>query len=401
MHYLDDMQVTNYSSKAYSGPALKVDAGVLGTDAVALADAHGLQVITGECPSVGIAGAYTQGGGHSALSTPYGLAADQALEYQVVTAAGTVVTASATTNSDLYWALSGGGGGTFGVVTSLTVRAHPAAGMVGGAALQTAEEYTTPDKWDEFITGFHSLLPAMVDLGASISWILEPGVLIIEPVTVANSTGDHVRDVVLAPVTDLLASLSIPAAVNYSTLSYGDHYATYMGPLPDGHIPVETEQYGSRLIPRTVLEHNATGLGVVLQTLALAGVTTVGTAANFSAPHGAAPNAVLPAWRGALVEMQLAAPWVNDAWAVDLVTQQAMTDVYVPLLEAVAPDSGVYMNEADFRQPGWQKEFYGANYAALLAVKARWDPHSLFWALKTVGSEAWTVDGHGRMCRAS
>ena len=54
---------------------------------------------------VGVPGGYTQGGGHSALSTSFGLAADQTLEWEVVTAGGKLVTASRTQNADLYWAL--------------------------------------------------------------------------------------------------------------------------------------------------------------------------------------------------------------------------------------------------------------------------------------------------------
>jgi hypothetical protein len=53
-------------------------------DIVAVASAEGLVIVGGECPTVGLAGGYTQGGGHSALSPNFGLAADQTLEFQVV-----------------------------------------------------------------------------------------------------------------------------------------------------------------------------------------------------------------------------------------------------------------------------------------------------------------------------
>lgn len=58
-----------------------------------------------QCPTVGVAGGYTLNGGHSALSTNFGLAADQTLSFDVVTAGGELVTACKTENSDLYWAL--------------------------------------------------------------------------------------------------------------------------------------------------------------------------------------------------------------------------------------------------------------------------------------------------------
>src|ERR1700712_736559 len=66
--------------------------------------------------SVAIAGGWAQNAGHSPLSPKYGLGADQVLEYKVVTADGVLRVANAVSNSDLFWALRGGGGGTFGVV---------------------------------------------------------------------------------------------------------------------------------------------------------------------------------------------------------------------------------------------------------------------------------------------
>ena len=72
----------------------------------------------------------------------------------------------------------------------------------------------------------------------------------------------------------------------------------------------------------------------------------------------------------------------------------------MPQIEAVTPGSGSYMNEADFRQPNWQQSFYGPNYGRLLEVKRKWDPSSLFYVLKGVGSEAWNVAQDGKMCRA-
>jgi FAD/FMN-containing dehydrogenase len=58
------------------------------------------------------------------------------------------------------------------------------------------------------------------------------------------------------------------------------------------------------------------------------------------------------------------------------------------------------MNEADFQQKNWQSTFYGPNYAKLKDIKKKYDPESLFYNLKSVGSEAWTVSKEGRMCRA-
>ncbi|CRK16460.1 hypothetical protein BN1723_010990, partial [Verticillium longisporum] len=83
-----------------------------------------------------------------------------------------------------------------------------------------------------------------------------------------------------------------------------------------------------------------------------------------------------------------------------LEAQRRMTEQFMPQIEAVTPGSGSYMNEADFRQPNWQKTFFGDNYAELLNIKNKWDPEGRLYVLKGVGSESWSVDADGRMCRA-
>lgn len=70
--------------------------------------------------TVGCLGGWMQGGGHSPATHDFGLGADQVLEAQVVLANGKIVTASPCQNSDLLFAIRGGGGGTYGVVVSTT-----------------------------------------------------------------------------------------------------------------------------------------------------------------------------------------------------------------------------------------------------------------------------------------
>ncbi|KAG6965416.1 hypothetical protein JG688_00007202 [Phytophthora aleatoria] len=77
----------------------------------------------GTCPSVGIGG-HISGGGYGMVSRHYGLAADQTTEMRVVLFNGTVVTASSSENTDLFWALRGGGAGSFGIVTLFTIKAY-------------------------------------------------------------------------------------------------------------------------------------------------------------------------------------------------------------------------------------------------------------------------------------
>jgi FAD/FMN-containing dehydrogenase len=87
---------------------------------------RGVTVPSGSCPTVGIAG-LALGGGHGLAGRRFGLTSDNLVAARVVTADGRVRHVDADTNEDLFWACRGGGGGNFGVVTSLTLRTHRAA----------------------------------------------------------------------------------------------------------------------------------------------------------------------------------------------------------------------------------------------------------------------------------
>src|SRR5262250_2683548 len=105
-------------------PAVTVGAGTIGIQAYdAITTRGGQYVQGGGCLTVGLAG-LIQGGGFGSFSKHYGTAAGSLLEAEVVTADGEIRIANACTNPDLFWALKGGGGGTFGVVSKLTVLVH-------------------------------------------------------------------------------------------------------------------------------------------------------------------------------------------------------------------------------------------------------------------------------------
>ncbi|KAM5354798.1 hypothetical protein ACJ41O_001444 [Fusarium nematophilum] len=397
---LKTIEFSEWSDDYYNGPAVTIGAGVVGYEVLEAAHAKGFTVVNGECATVGLAGGFTQGGGHSALSTQFGLGADQTLSFTVVTADGRTVVASPTQNADLYWALSGGGGGTFGVVVSMTVKVYKSQN-VGGAAFQLLAPTTTPEKFQAVVTKFYELLPAMTDKGAMVVFYNNQQMLVVKPLTVWNSTAAYVRDVVLAPFTAAVKEIGITLPVAYSELAYRDHYDRYMGPLPQGGVEVARYQFGGRLIPRSVIENNNEGLQEVINKLTSNGVLAVGSAAKYQKAKGSPANSVHPAWRDAIMQLQLITDWDNNApWSDMEAAQKRMTEEFMPLIEAVTPGSGAYMNEADFRQPNWQKTFFGANYAKLLSIKRKWDPSSLFYVLKGVGSESWNVAENGRMCRA-
>jgi hypothetical protein len=115
--------------------------GARGLDLVDAAAPHELVGMTGSCGTVGLAGLYL-GGGYGPLSPKYGLAADNLLGADVVLSNGRSLTVSSAENPELLWALRGGGG-NFGVVTSLTVRLYPAAPLLAGMILFPLSEAAT------------------------------------------------------------------------------------------------------------------------------------------------------------------------------------------------------------------------------------------------------------------
>jgi len=147
---------------------MKLGAGVLSGEAAVAAHQYGYRVVSGGCPSVGIVGGYTQGGGPSSLSGLYGLSADNVLEWEAVTADGRHLIATPSQHTDLYWALSGGGGGSFGVVLSMTVKVH-VDGPVSGGFLSFNDSSVGPDTFWDAVSAFHDKLPSLVDgTGASV-----------------------------------------------------------------------------------------------------------------------------------------------------------------------------------------------------------------------------------------
>ncbi|KAF1932822.1 FAD-binding domain-containing protein [Didymella exigua CBS 183.55] len=395
---LKNITFGQWSDKYYTGSSVTVGAGVLGYELVEAAGKQGMTVISGECATVGLAG-FTQGGGHSILSSEFGLAADQVLSYEVVTAGGDVLIASPTENSDLYWALSGGGGGTYGIITSITLKAHESK-TVGGAAMQLLASSTTTENYAALTAKFVELLPAMIDAGAMVIFLISTQYIVIKPLTLWDSTEAKAREV-LKPFSDYLVSLGITPPIAYTELAYRDHYERYLGPLPQGSFEVSRYQFGGRLIPRDVVENNAAELNEVLAELTKEGVLLAGSSADYSKRANTPENSVLPAWRGAITQLQLITNWNSTApWTDMEAAQKKMTEVLMPKIEAVTPGSGSYMSEADFQQPNWQTTFYGSNYAKLKTIKDKYDPEHVFYNLKSVGSDAWTVAKDGRMCRA-
>lgn len=306
-HHLKSIDFIDYNGNGYTGKAIKMGAGVQGFDAASAANSSGLTVNGGECPTVGLAGGYTQGGGHSPLASKYGMAADQTLEFEVVTANGDFVTASPTKNVDLYWALSGGGGGTFGVVTSLTSKAHTGL-ETSGTNLTFASSGISKDTYYAAVEAFHAILPALTDAGGVCEWFLSPETFVLVPFSGPGIPASKALEL-LQPWLDTLQTLN----VNYTMVgpndypTYLDMFKTFVGES----LEVGTSQYGGRLIPRSVVETNNAGLTKTIRNIVEGdGKTTASTFqvalnVNKSVERGNqnVDNALLPAWREALISL--------------------------------------------------------------------------------------------------
>ncbi|KAJ5516393.1 hypothetical protein N7527_007953 [Penicillium freii] len=235
-HDFNDINIlANYSSSYYQGPAMKMRAGVMGGDASLAASEQGYRVVVGSCPTVGVVGGYTQGGGHSLLTGLYGLAADNVLEWEVVTANGTHLIVTPTSNSDLFWALGGGGGGTYGIVISMTVRLFEE-GSVGRASL-TFNSTTTngTDAFWEAVDVFQSHLTTIVDdHGIVVTYVLSNDTLNLYVATAPNRTAEQVGEI-FAPMTAALAPRGLSAnAISLTTAiadTYHDHYLATLEPV--------------------------------------------------------------------------------------------------------------------------------------------------------------------------
>ncbi|KAK3176612.1 hypothetical protein OEA41_007935 [Lepraria neglecta] len=400
-HNLKSIDFIDYSSAYYTGKAIKMGAGVQGFEAYGAGNKVGLSVTGGECPTVGLAGGYTQGGGHSALASKYGLAADQTLEWEVVTGTGDFITASPTKNSDLYWALSGGGGGTYGVVYSLTSKAHTDI-PVSGANLTFYSEGVSMDTFYAAISAWHASLPKIVDAGAMTVYYISSTEFQLTPFTGPGISVSYAKEL-LQPFLDSLNDLGIKYNITGPTdfPNYLDDFNTFQLPIEVG-----VAQYGGRLIPRSVVENNNDGFTAAIRNITQNNATGlfvgIGLNVNKSAARGNenVDNAVLPAWRETLVDSVLTTNWNFSAPLSDMIAlQEVMTNELLPPLEAITPGSGCYLNEGDPNQPNWQETFYGVNYPRLLAIKAKYDPNDIFYAATAVGSDGWEADVGGRLCK--
>ena len=302
-HYLKTIDFLNYTSPQYTGPAVKIGAGIQDAEVYAAADNHNSVVVGGDCATVGAAGGYTQGGGHSVLSSKFGLAADQTLEWEVIDGNGQFLTATRTQNPDLYWALSGGGGGTYGVVYSLTAKAHPSF-SVTGAVISFSAEGSGADQFFEAVGYYHELLPGYTAAGGVAIAQITNASFLLTPLTFPNMTAGSVTDM-LQPFLNRLVEIGISYHINITESStFLEHYEALIEPNPTQL--VDNAQYGGRFIPLSVIQETNDALTAVVRNVTQEGVTFVGIGLNVSASVvGDVYNSAHPSWRDAALSVIL------------------------------------------------------------------------------------------------
>jgi hypothetical protein len=244
----------------------------------------------------------------------------------------------------------------------------------------------------------------MVKQGAMVVYSMRAEYLAVRSVLVWNSTAEYVREVIMAPYIEDLEKRGIAIQVKYSTLSYRDHYETYLGPLPEGILPVGNHQGGGRLLPKNTLEDDPEAFSAVLSNLVAGGnVNAIVSVGDYSKRYLDIDNAVLPAWRESIAHINILALFnaSGPSSSKDMLSaKDRVTLDYMPQLSAAIPRGAVYMNEADMNEPDWKRLFFGEKYSKLLEIKKTWDNEDLLYVYKGVGSDTWKVDEHGTMCRS-
>ncbi|KAK6845937.1 hypothetical protein PG987_001125 [Apiospora arundinis] len=374
-HNMKSIEVLDPPASEHAGKALRVGAGVQLIEAYRAAFDSGLVVVGGTSPSVGFAGGYVQGGGHGYLASRYGLAADQVLSWEVVTMNGTHLTVSPFQHQDLYWALSGGGGGAYAAVVSMTVKAYPDQ-TTAAATLAWNNTGISQDTFYAAIEAYLSSLPSLLDAGATATWLNTNDSFMLDPAFGFGMSKQEL-DSFYDPVLQQLNHLNV----------------TYDGALQCSGV---ISDWG-RLIPRSILTESVTELTRVMREIGSYGAAISGL--SFKSPDSPiVPNSISPAFREASISLVIGTNTDRDT---NIANQKLMTDVLIPqLADLITGGGSSYLNEGDPWEPRWQDVFYGEGYGRLLAIKRLYDPEALLYARTAVGSESWVERLDGRLCRA-
>jgi len=435
---MDDVTVhdafTPAGSAAPPVPAVSVGGGAIWLHAYkAVSVGAGRYVQGGGCTTVGCAG-LVQGGGFGSFSKGFGTAAASLLEAEVVTADGAVRIVNREREPDLFWALKGGGGGTFGVLTRLTLATHDLPQNFGAANWKVRASSDA---------AYRRLLAAFLDHYAKALFNphwgeqveVHPDNLLDVHMVFQGLSQDEARaawkdlaDFVAAHPEDFqvvqpLTVSALPARLfwNGPLLNQFAPGVVRLDPRP-GAVPgdfwwsgnsdevgVFWHAYASAWLPASLLRPDQQAR---LVDAWFAASRHWGVSLHLNKGLAGAPPAAIEASRDtatnpdvlgafALAITGTAGPPIYPGMPAPDPTKgpregAARVQAAITALRLAAPGAGAYVNECDYFQSDWQRAFWGPNYPRLLRIKRRYDPDGLFTVHHGVGSEAWSSDGFTR-----
>jgi FAD/FMN-containing dehydrogenase len=398
---------------------LNAEAGTRWLEAYQAAAAGGRYVQGGGCNSVGVAGGFLQGGGFGTWSNKYGIAAAALLEARVVIADGTLLVANACQNPDLFWALKGGGGGTYGVVTQVTLQTHPAPhsmGLVIGE-LSASDDAAYRELLAKFFAFYASKLMRPewgehVRVRGNNSLQVTMSFVDMSAETAKRVWATFVDDLDSVRFRHSLQFVEVPGEDMWTDAFAAQmHDAITTDPRPDQPRPLywwrsNQEEvstywytYQSRWLQAALFADPTRLADVMFDASRHWGISLYFRKGQASASEDArvrdsdtAMNPVV--MHSAALAIAAAtgggAPGVPDHEpnAEEGAEARAEVTAAMNILRSATPDSGSYVNETDYFEPAWQHSFWGANYERLLAIKHKYDPDGVVQCHHCVGSEA-------------
>jgi FAD/FMN-containing dehydrogenase len=416
-------------------PAVTVGAGAIWMHTYdAVTTQAGRYVQGGGCGTVGVAG-LVQSGGFGSFSKNYGTAAAGLLEAQVVTADGAIRIANACQNPELFWALKGGGGGSLGVVTKLTLRTRELPEFVGGVfgVIKAKSDGAFRNLTARILDFYHDQLLNR-HWGEQI--VFRPGNTVRINMLFQGLTRDQAAGA-WKPLLDWVGDLSLDFAfeqpMRFIDLPARHGWdAAYLKNLPgavladdrpgaseknifwagdQGEVGHVLHGYRSAWLPASLLEKRRRHL--LTEALVAAsrhweislhfnkGLAGAPAEALAAAKDTATNPAVLDAFVLAIIATggPPAFPGIagHEPDVADARRHARQINAAMNELLKVASNPGSYVSESDFFERDWQQSYWGANYPRLAAAKRKYDPAGLFFVHHGVGSEAWSADGFTRL----
>jgi FAD/FMN-containing dehydrogenase len=348
---------------------------------------QGFVLPAGSCSTVGIAG-LTLGGGDGVLSRKFGLTCDNLLSAQVVVADGRVLTCDANHNADLFWALRGGGGGNFGIVTSFIFQVH----QVSATSLFTftwpwASAATVVDAWQHWVPQgpdeLWSNCVLLTNSNKSGNPIVEVNGVYVGDVSALIPLLNQLTGKINAtPASRYVTNSTILDTMLYEAGCYNKSVAQCHLPSqnPSGQLQRDTSavksDYFTSILPRQGI-NNLVDAITRRQSDPNLGNGGIGMDSYGGAINRVAADATAFAHRNAVFSAQYSASWnASDPASVVAANHTWQTNAWQSMRKYAS--GGAYQNYVDPDLPDWQHAYYGSNLPRLQRIKSTYDPGNLF-----------------------